>query len=151
MTDKIVGHQSESRIPYPYNQIQILVFYIFHTTKTRLATFMVLFVGKHYPFVSYIINLERCSIVVNQKFTVIKNDVTRDVQSSVFIACHQTLAVWGKTMLLYSHTSKLADGFPELQWPCNAWGTPSTNSCNRLVSCAWPGAMGAQIYLNHYQ
>jgi len=74
MTDEIVGHQSESRIFYPSDQIRILVFYIFHTTKTCLAMFIMLFAGKHYSLISYNVNLERCSI---QVFTV--NDVMRDV------------------------------------------------------------------------
>ena len=90
MTNKISGHQSESRILYPSNQIRILVLYIFHMTYTRLATFMMSMAGKHYPFVSYTVNLERLFI---QTFTVIKNDVMRGVWSSICISCHQTLAV----------------------------------------------------------
>ena len=61
MTDKIVGHQSESQIPYPSNQIRIVIFYIFHTTKALLATYVISLAGKHYP---YTLILERCSIVV---------------------------------------------------------------------------------------
>jgi len=52
VTDKIVGHQLQLRMLYPFNQIQILVFYIFHMTKTRLPTFLD-FICKHYPFVSH--------------------------------------------------------------------------------------------------
>ena len=45
MTDEIVGHQSELRMPYPSNQIRILVFCIFHMTKTRFATVVMSFAG----------------------------------------------------------------------------------------------------------
>jgi len=58
--------------------------------------------GKHYPFVSYTVNLER---LFNQAFTVIKNNVMCDVWSNICIACHQTLAVWGEPAEKQYHSS----------------------------------------------
>jgi len=106
MTNEIVGHQSESKIPYSSNQIWTLIFYHFHTTKTRLAAFVISFAGKHYPFVPYAVNLRRYSIIVKQNFTMVKSDLMCISQSSVCIVCHQTLVVWEETTLLHDLLSQ---------------------------------------------